>query len=657
MQFKLLKSVLSAAFCALPFSVYSLAAPSDVTSYKGRIDSLRSDAVSAIALRSDGRYLFLSKGSASFHGVDLQDMGLSGSSTSADGSIVDLFMPSSTEVIATHQKGVQYFDVSKPFSISKFDLKYTRPTESPARTVTDSCWLGQRRTALLEESAGSEHILRFVDGSSLVAVVTWASLFPSAPSALSPIAIWCTSDAVVLLAMEGDWGTKDTFRLARISASNQSVSTATFTLTDRLIDDAYLSPRLDQLLVLANRQSPQGNREDARVVAISTSSLDSTAVQAVGSGARGLAAFKSGEQFRLGVFVDTFYPETTSSESSRFVMTSLPLTGSSSFEGQWGDGSMAVGSRKPSLWVSSTADHYKYGLSEAAGVSLLGSGPSVTLTSRPNDSQITSSSPLSLAFSVDRRSQYQIRLKQDYVTDGSSAGLSREYGVLVSSGTLDEDQSSGELTFTVSDLNLSLERPMSLSIVVWDPTLSQGSEPQTRIGIPFVYDNPPSEVRNLVVKSGDQSVHLYFDPPPGGDISQYYVDYSFEESDLSSFDSSTSRNFASGISGYTLTSPKIVSATNQRAHIVLSPIENYRALYFKIYAADDAGQLTESPELKSAQGYNTLSVPQALGGARSCVLRPSSMGLSWLEIWAWLLFVLMLGFVRFSDKKNWVQHF
>jgi hypothetical protein len=657
MRFKLLKSVLSAAFCALPFNSYSQTTPSDVTSYKGRIDALRSDSLSAAALRADGRYLFLSKTGASFLALDLQDMGLEGSSISADGSIVDLFMPSSTEIIATHQKGVQYFDVSKPFSISKFDAKYTRPTETPTRTVSDSCWLGQRKTALLEESTGSEHIVRFVEGSNLVAAVTWASIFPSATTALSPMAIWCTADSVLLLAMEGSWGTKDSFRLARISASNQSISTASFTLTDRFIDDAVLSPRLDQLLVLANRQLPQDNREDARVVAISTSSLETTAVKAAGSGARALAAFKLGDQFRLGVFVDTFYPEVTASESTRFPMTALPLTNSSSFEGRWGEGSSAVGSRKPSLWLSSGVDHYKYGLSESAGVSLLGSGPNVTLTTRPEESQITASSPLTLSFSADRRIQYQLRLKQDYAEDGSSAGLSREYGTLVSSGVIDENQSSGELTFSISDLNLSLERSMSLSLIAWDPALSQGSEPQTRIGIPFVYDEPPSEVRNLVVKSGDQSVHLYFDPPVGGDISQYYVDYSFEATDLDSFDPDASRSFESGISGYTLTSPKIVSASNQKTHIVLSPIENYRELYFKIYAADKAGQLTESPQLKSAQGYDTLSVAQALGGTRSCSLGVSTQRAGSLQLWAVSVFLILLGFVRFSGKKNWVQHF
>lgn len=657
MQFRLRKSVLSAAFCALPFSSYTQTTPSDLTSYKGRIDALRSDSLSALTLRADGRYLFLSKSGASLQALDLQDMGLEGSSISADGSIVDLFMSSSTEVIATHQKGVQYFDVSKPFSISKFDLKYTRPTETPTRTIADSCWLGQRKTALLEESSGSEHIVRFVEGSSLVAVVTWASIFPSSTTALRPMAIWCTSDAVLLLAMEGSWGTKDSFRMARISSSNQSVSTASFTLTDRLIDDAVLSPRLDQLLVLANRQSSQSNREDARVLAISTSSLEMTAAKAVGSGARSIAAFKLGDQFRLGVFVDTFYPETTASESNRFPMTALPLTNSSSFEGLWGEGSSVVGARKPSLWLSSGVDHYKYGLSESAGVSLLGSGPQVTLTDRPEDSQITAASPLTFSFSVDRRTQYQVRLKQDYPLDGSSAGLSREYGLLVSSGVIDENQSSGELTFSISDLNLSLERSMSLSLIAWDPSLPQGSEPQTRIGIPFVYDDPPSEVRNLVVKSGDQSVHLYFDPPAGGDISQFYVDYSFEATDLDQFDPSTSRSFESGISGYTLTSPKIVSASNQKTHIVLSPFENYRELYFKIYAVDKSGQLTETPQLKSAQGYDTLSVPQALGGPRSCSLQAASQSLTFQGLWTFFVFIILMGFVRSLDKKNWVQHF
>jgi hypothetical protein len=657
MQFKLLKSVLIGAFCALPFDTHTQTIPSDVTSYKGRIDALRSDSLSALTLRADGRYLFLSKTDSSLLALDLQDMGLEGPSISADGSIVDLFMPSSTEVIATHQKGVQYFDVSKPFSISKFDLKYTRPTETPTRTVTDSCWLGQRKTALLEESSGSEHIVRFVEGSNLVAVVAWSSIFPSSTTALRPMAIWCTSDAVLLLAMEGSWGAKDSFRLARISASNQSVSTASFTLTDRFIDDAVLSPRSDQLLVLANRQSPQSNREDARVVAISPSSLEITAVKAAGSGARAIAAFKLGDQFRLGVFVDSFYPETTASESNRFPMTALPLTNSSSFEGLWGEGSSVVGARKPSLWLSSGVDHYKYGLSESAGVSLLGSGPQVTLTDRPEDSQITASSPLTLSFSVDRRTQYQIRLKQDYAEDGSSAGLSREYGTLVSSGFIDENQSSGGLTFSLSDLNLSLERSMSLSLIAWDPSLPQGSEPQTRIGIPFVYDDPPSEVRNLVVKSGDQSVHLYFDPPAGGDISQYYVDYSFEATDLDLFDASASRSFESGIAGYTLTSPKTFSATNQKTHVVLSPVENYREVYFKIYAVDKAGQLTDSPQLKSAQGYNTLSVPQALGGARSCSLVVASQRAKSTELWTLSAFLILLGFIRFSGKKNWVQHF
>jgi hypothetical protein len=445
--------------------------------------------------------------------------------------------------------------------------------------------------------------------------------------------------------------------MARISSSNQSVSTASFTLTDRFIDDAVLSPRLDQLLVLANRQSSQSNREDARVLAISTSSLEMTAAKAVGSGARSIAAFKLGDQFRLGVFVDTFYPETTASESNRFPMTALPLTNSSSFEGLWGEGSSVVGARKPSLWLSSGVDHYKYGLSESAGVSLLGSGPQVTLTDRPEDSQITAASPLTFSFSVDRRTQYQVRLKQDYPLDGSSAGLSREYGLLVSSRVIDENQSSGELTFSISDLNLSLERSMSLSLIAWDPSLPQGSEPQTRIGIPFVYDDPPSEVRNLVVKSGDQSVHLYFDPPTGGDISQYYVDYSFEATDLDQFDPSTSRSFESGISGYTLTSPKIVSASNQKTHIILSPFENYRELYFKIYAVDKSGQLTETPQLKSAQGYDTLSVPQALGGPRSCSLQAASQSLTFQGLWTFFVFIILMGFVRYLDKKNWVQHF
>ena len=651
MRFRLLNIASSVSFWALSFSPQLFAAAADVLSSKGKIDSLRTDSVSAISLRGDGRYLFLSRNASSFSAFDLQDMGLESSAVSTEGTVVDLFMPSSSELIVTHQKGVQYFDVSKPFDPAQLTIKYGRPTSALSKTVKDSCWLGQRKTALLEESSGSDHSLRFVDGSNSSVTVAWSSIFPEVSSSWKPKGIWCTSDAVIVLALTGDWSTQDQVRLARVSASTQSATNVLITQSDRVIADAVMSPLLNQLFVLSNRTTPLSNREDSTVLAISATNLETQAEIAVGSDVKALAAFKSGSDSRLGAFVGTYYSSDNTSASNRFSMTELPLTSSSSFLGSWGEGLLTAGSLKPSSWVFSSSDHYIYGLTESSGVSVLGRGPKLVLTTRPSSNQITQDNPLSFAFTTDRAIQYQLRLKQDYSLDGTSSGLSREYGVVVRTGVLNTDQTSETFSLSVSDLSLYLERDLSLLIVAWDASLAQDVAPQTRVGIPFAFDQPPAEVLNLKVKSGDQSIHLYFDPPGGGDIEAYYVDYSFTESDLNGFDSSVSREFDSGVSGYKLTSPRLVAATNKQAHVVVSPIANYQPMFFKVYAVDKSGQLTESPQTFSAQGYDTLSIPQALGGPQSCAMSGDNFQPS-ISVWLMILLSgLILLTLRFSGKK------
>jgi len=650
MRFRLLKNVLSVVSFVLPLSLGAQTPSSDVVSYKGRIDSIRSDAVRAAAVRPDGRYLFISRGNTSLNALDLQDMGLEGASTSVSGTIVDLFMSSSNEVVVAHQKGVDFLNATKPFALSS-STKYVRPDQRLSRNVIDSCLLKDRKIAFLEESSGADHFLVFVDGVSQTSEVAWSTMFPGVASSFRPKAIWCTADAVLVSAMEGAWGTQSQMRLARVSSSGASSASRLITLVDRVIVDAILSPARDQWVLLANRTASLGDRGDSQVMGFSVASLDSGATISVGSSARALAAFKSGQESRLGVFVGTFFPLDAASVSNRFVMTSLPLTSSSSFEGVWGEGSTSVGAIKPSHWVFSDADHYRYGISESSGVSLLGAGPRISVTVRPAADLITTSEPLRFGFSTDRNIQYQLRLEQNYSLTGTSSGLSREYGALIRSGSLNEGQNTGELSLSVADLSLYLEREMVLSVVAWDPTLPQESAPQTRIGIPFLYDQPPGEVKNLIVKSGDQSVHLYFEPPAGGDIDAYIVDYSFDEADLSSFDPNVAREFESGISGYRLISPKTVLSSNRTPFISLSPIENYRTLYFKVYAVDKRDQLTVSPQTQSAQAYRTRSLSDALGGAQSCSIRTGDQALTGQLIASLLGFALILLIVRFSGKK------
>lgn len=608
--------------------------PSETLSFKGTIPSLTS-IVRTAAIRSDGRYLFYSAGDTNFLSLDLQDMVRTSTALALPGSIVGVFLSSDTRAIVVTTKGVSFVDLTKPMKPKLETASYKKPESETAYTVTDACIMTDKSVAIFEKHTERNHQVRVVAGVNAANPVAWGL---GADSGKTPLAIRCMGNSWVMTALDSASYTT----AERLYLSNSSGQTATI---DRRPNYKYadfsVSEKQDQIFILMNRKTALGNQEDSEV-RILNSSLASGGDFSIGSLARVVASFKDGESAsKFGFFVGQDRLASASNPPThKLLLGPLPFAAPPSANDARGTGSESIGlSGRPSIWLSTTKDHYKYGITDSTGMALIGSGPKIDVVRAPSNTRITSEQPLSFTIKSDRDATYQLRIDQDLSTDGTSQGLKREPGNLIRQGNLRKNEETA-LEVSSSELAISKEGTHSLMVMAYDTSLASNSAPLSRLGFSFSYDPPPSALANLRLGFGDQAVYVFFDEPTTGDIAQYVVHYSFDPNDLLTLDDEP-RSFASGIGEATLTSPLTVTPAQFGGRIILGPFANGRTMYVRAYAVDKTGQVGTPSDILSRTAYRTLTVPEALGGPDSCALRARSRtnGAENVNQLLWLLFL------------------
>jgi len=618
MPFKLLSYVLSVSFWLLPSNLKA-AAP-DVLAYKGNIFSLSGRSIEAMAVRSDGRYLFYSTGAASFTVLDLLDMARTSETFATDAAVVGIFMDGDSRLMIATTKGIQYYNVSKPLKPAVETTAFVRPSVDSGLSVSDACSLGSQRVALLEKSSGTTnlHKIRIVTGTNFVVSPPWSSISGGQPSR-NPVAIRCSGSSVYVASFEStqSFDTATSIYFSALSPeAGLVVAASEFQISSSYrVTDFVLSEKQDQILILFNRATQLNLSDDSVVMAIS-SSLSAATSFSLGSGAKAISTFKEGAGFIAGFFVGVDRLSNLSDNQDKFLVGSLPFAGQ--IQEDRGAGSNLVGARRPSLWVS-TKDDYKYGITESTGVSLIGRGPNVEVTEGPAVTALTASQPLQFKLRADRDTNYSIFFDQTFSLDGTSSGLSREPGILIKSGNLLKDVETS-LEVSAAELGVAANRIHSISITAHDSSLGASVAPLTRLGIGFNFDPAPGPVRNLRLSFGDSAIFVNFDPPVVEDIENYLIHFSYTASDLNDPLLETPRTFVSGVNDRNLISPVAVNALEFGGTHIITPVKNGLPVYVRVYAVDKTDQRGEVSPLISRTAYRTLTIEEALGAANSCAL-------------------------------------
>src|SRR5262249_16265572 len=152
---------------------------------------------------------------------------------------------------------------------------------------------------------------------------------------------------------------------------------------------------------------------------------------------------------------------------------------------------------------------------------------------------------------------------------------------------------------------------------------NQATGPWARLGLRFEYDPPPGPVTGFRLGVGDQSVHVFFDPPKVNDLDYMLVHFSYNRSDLDSItgDSGT----IEGVDGRVICSSGQSTIENWKGGYVIAPIRNGTPLYVRVQSFDNSGQASiNDPEALAKTPYRTTTLQEALGATNSCSLTPQN---------------------------------
>lgn len=558
------------------------------------------------------------------------------------------FFDGPSRLIVATSKGVQYFDVSKPFKPEEESAKFEKSNDESAYSITEACLASEKRVILLEEKSDGNQRFKVVSGVSAVDTALWKDLYES--KTISSVGLRCFGSRAYVFGTTQAFGTSNRIFVKALDVGSLALgSNRVFSAeSNDLIKDFHLTEKGDQIWLLFNRSPmPSANEalsDDSRIRVVNASDLSVGALISVGSQGQALASFKLGNSFGGAIFVGVDRLLGNSDNLNQLLLTGLPFSGGSQIETDRGSGSAAVGTRRPSRWWSSASSDDKFGLVESAGISLIGRGPRVEV-SEYNNQDLASEAPLKFRLKADRDSSYAIYFDQSYNLDGESSGLTREPGLLIRRGNLAKDELSEPIELSLSDLGVTTDRRHSLSITVADLNLNQSTAPLTRIGLPFLYDPPPEAVKNLKLRSGDSSIWLFFDSALAEDLSHYEIHFSYNAADLAG-PTFSERTFSSGVAGISLSSPIQLPANKFDGSYPIHPVLNFQDVFVRVISVDKGGQKSSPSDLVQKKAYPTLTIPQALGSPSSCRLSAerevSLSGLFFLICWGIVLWRLRL---------------
>lgn len=673
MPFKLPKLAWSAILAGwlLSFPKTISAAEDGVFSLKGQVPGLISIGVSHPVLRSDGRYLFYSN-SNSWSVLDLLDMVRKGSAAvSVNGTIQAMGLQNDNRLIVVTDEGIQYFDVTEVFDPEEEDTDYELPDLSIADRVVSGACVNDRGTVFyleVGEDAGS-HRLRVIKNKTETNFVEWNSLFGDQSSDVDPLigtSILCAKDYLLILAEyqtnKGAPEYKNDRFVSRINYDSPGSYEGIARIQDRInsfvsglepsreFEDYNLSEfgfdaDKKSLVMGFNAINPtqaNGKFNDAFVYILTISDFSNKAFKTLGQGLNATAKYKLADTSYLSFFLDEHDFSSPDLEGENELLNikqenfnssvtgaSFGLPGDSIFpppEISSSSQNLGIGSQFFSEWLFSSKDNYVFGNTGSSGLILLTKAPALYFETNPGIPTLSGSSPLEFGLATDENIDYEIRLIEEIDSKGDSSGIDLSKGKLVAAGRLTEN-TTNSFSLSASEVNATEEGELSL-LIVGRPRGDDSGTRVARTGLRFNYDPPPDPVKNFKLKIGSQSVHVFFDPTSDhGDLDEYQIYFSYDESDLESLPSSDTElaSYSHSISlqnGESLSSPARVSADRFNGKYVIAPIENDRELFVRVQVVDEHRQYSaNNPEALAKAPKATRRLESILGGsANGCSL-------------------------------------
>ncbi len=605
--------------------------------YAGELSALSGLSVSSMALRSDGRILYALSGN-NVYVVDLQEMGRKELLTTLTGTGVGVALLDDSRLAAVSTTKISYFDVSTPFLKSESGTVYEFAQNSGL--PSDACKFGDSKIAVLHiTSSNSKVSIKVISAESVLNDIEWFGIFPSSWNTTTRFALRCTNETAIVIGSHLDSNGNETLWYSNLDKQEGSLADTDYSLIDFTLTDSHL-------LFLRNRKSAQNNKDDSRVFVVPLSSFSTAASSyPVGQGARAIARLIEPENaFGFFIATDRMWSE-TEPLTEVFARSTLSLINEANPFGIDTDrgAGLALAGANRSLVVASKSDHYSYMRTASTGVQLLSRAPTISVSQPTAAPLVTKSDPLSLSFSVDRASTYEIRFEESPDEDAALGALSTSFGNLLESGSIAAN-TAASFTFTHDDLGVKSNASHRLMIYARE----EGSELVARYGVSFQYDPPPDPVSDFSLGFGDQTIQVAFNLPTGGDISTILLYFTDDASQASSVISEGLG--VTLLTGERLASPLSISAASWDGSYLLKNIPNGTTLYMTVQVVDGSGQISDAVETKSVTVYRTRSLAEAFGSTSSCVISSTSDGLVGFLLWA-LLVVLGVGGLRGESRE------
>jgi len=619
-------SFLSLVLAVLAFSFFAGSAsnvfsdPGIPVGYRGSLNALDGQQVRHMAIRSDGRYLFFSPGgTANFNVVDLLDMSHLGTATTVDGPVVGLAMDGTKRLMVATTASIEYFDVSSPFSINRESQKYSKPT-SVTTTPIDACFIGQQVYLLETGASSSDHLIRAVTGITQSGSVPWtsSSLFSGS---VTPLAIRCLGQQVIAFGNNTSTGSETEFWVGSLSASlgpqgkvNFSANMTNYARGDYIVSQDPANP---MVLVMYNNSVPghAPSSSDAKAVVANAASLNTQVVQ-LGTTGRAMLNYFDGTSSFFGFFLgqDSLNGATTAAE---VFLSSPAATGP--FSVPRGAGYANAGATIPSVFLSTTADHYKYMITDSGNVSLLSSAPTLQFQQGTTSAgqTLTSAQPLTFTLVSDPNISvdYEIHFDDSADPKGTSSAILTTIGRILKTGTIPAGQPQ-QVQISYGDLSLQKSGTYGL-FIFGKNTAAGGGALVARNGLQFNFNPPPGPVKNFHLDYGDSSVYVEFDSPgQGGTPAQYNIWFGSDTNSLSA-----AQTIQGATPDYVLSSPVQIPAGSFSGSYVIHPVQNYQPLCVRVEAVDSLGQVSgNNPAPLCITPLRTRTLAEALGSPDSCSL-------------------------------------
>lgn len=664
MNQRFLSTLLSTFF--LSSSLLALDDP--IEGYRSKVDGLADRSISEMDIRSDGRYLFYSQGSASFGVIDLQDF-VTGRdfSIATESSVQGVFLLGDARLAVVGTQSIQYFDVGEVFEPEEESDSFEFPSSADT-TPTDACLSESGRIFVLEEHPSDDdgHLIRLIDNKDESDQILWTELIDSQASRYIPLGLRCAGSFVYVLSVRFDENEDGNYYIHRFSAATGAGFLEPFDIHEEYEDyelvDLAVEPGTENVLLLLNRLVNENNEDDALAVRINNGNFASRTEQGVGQGGQGISFYRSSGQVHYGFFVQTDLLEDVASQRSENFMLRIASGSFSSgnFLEDRGTGLTTVSEARFSEWILPESDHYAFGLIESSGVSLVSSSLDLRLSNVSTSSNASLSSDTDLTFSMTAPfdGEYEIRFSESLPEEGNSSAIDTNFGKEIASGDLEAGEPL-QIVLSVDDIGVTKNRNHSIAIYATQKRSSSTPEIARR-GVFFRFDPPPQAVTDFRLAYGDQGVFVFFrsNENSSEDLDRFLIYFSYDQTALEALPTSetslaewrASNPAIQLVDGSFLGRPIELNASRERSiRYAIGPVENNLMLFVRVQVVDNQGQFSsENPAALGISPLQTRTLPGALGSPESCQLRASRPGLSLYLC----LFLFLVGLVL---EKKWAQ--